>query len=287
MNTALAERDTSGRFGRAVQRRSRARGRDRRRDRSREPARRRRQAAQAVQADRNARSHPCRGLAAIARHARRRVLPSRTAASASSKWPALADARRGARGSAHPAAWAAWTQHRALLGSSMRWDARTATPPPTRRLKDGREVGWGEGRCNRGEKMWMDRDDYARHAVDGANPRSGPHATPAAPLASSSISPATPRRRPEEEMPAMSQTRSPALPYGPEGDASADAAAVAVIEGLYPINGAAFVRFVNQQFGTEHLPGGQRPDGIHAIQWALGDERMRRTENETSTESEP
>ena len=28
-------------------------------------------------------------------------------------------------------------------------------------VKDGREVGWGEGRCTRAEKNWATRDDYA------------------------------------------------------------------------------------------------------------------------------
>ena len=30
-----------------------------------------------------------------------------------------------------------------------------------RAVKDGREVGWGEGRCTRSEKNWASRDDYA------------------------------------------------------------------------------------------------------------------------------
>ena len=30
-----------------------------------------------------------------------------------------------------------------------------------RAVKDGREVGWGEGRCTRAERNWAGRDDYA------------------------------------------------------------------------------------------------------------------------------
>lgn len=30
-----------------------------------------------------------------------------------------------------------------------------------RAVKDGAEVGWGEGRCTRGERNWVKRDDYA------------------------------------------------------------------------------------------------------------------------------
>ena len=29
-----------------------------------------------------------------------------------------------------------------------------------RAVKDGREVGWGEGRCTRSESNWATRDDY-------------------------------------------------------------------------------------------------------------------------------
>ena len=64
------------------------------------------------------------------------------------------------------------------------------------------------------------------------------------------------------------------LPFGPEGDTESDAKVIAAINELYPIDGATFVRFVSKQFGTEHLPAASARM-IFAVQWALGDERMR------------
>ena len=192
------------------------------------------------------------------------------------EWPALAALGEEPEDQ-RTAAWAAWTQHRALLAQHALGRAYGYSAA-YKAVKDGREVGWGEGRCNRGEKMWMDRDDYALASM--AQTR-GQGRTLRQPLGFI-VHLAGYATTPAEEMPDVADA-TPALPYGPEGDASADAAAVAVIEGLYPINGAAFVRFVNQQFGTEHLPAASARM-VHAIQWALGDERMRRTENETSTE---
>lgn len=67
-----------------------------------------------------------------------------------------------------------------------------------------------------------------------------------------------------------------ASPYGPDGTADDDAKAIAIIDRLYPsVPGDQLVALINRQFGTEHLPQvGARM--LYAIDWALGDERMRR-----------
>lgn len=66
------------------------------------------------------------------------------------------------------------------------------------------------------------------------------------------------------------------LPYGPEGDSVTDQKAIAVIERLYDdVPGDQFVALVNRQLGTEHLPQASARM-IFAIEWALGDERMRK-----------
>lgn len=77
-----------------------------------------------------------------------------------------------------------------------------------------------------------------------------------------------------EEVDGTGSAPSPALPYGPEGDDESDAKATAIVAELYPIDGETFVRFVCDQFGTKHLPEASARM-LHAIKWALGDERMR------------
>jgi hypothetical protein len=68
----------------------------------------------------------------------------------------------------------------------------------------------------------------------------------------------------------------PALPYGPEGDADGDAKVAAIVDRLYPdVPGDQFVALVVRQLGTDHLPQ-VAARMVHAIDWALGDERMRR-----------
>ena len=68
----------------------------------------------------------------------------------------------------------------------------------------------------------------------------------------------------------------PSLPYGPEGDTESDQAVMAIIDRLYPdVPGDQFVALVNHQLGTQHLPQASSRM-VHAIEWALGDERMRR-----------
>ena len=69
---------------------------------------------------------------------------------------------------------------------------------------------------------------------------------------------------------------SSTLPYGPEGTTESDAKVAAIVDRLYPdVPGDQFVALVNHQLGTEHLPD-VSARMIHAIEWALGDERMRR-----------
>jgi hypothetical protein len=69
-------------------------------------------------------------------------------------------------------------------------------------------------------------------------------------------------------------------PYGPEGTPADDAKATAIIDRLYPdVPGDQLVALVNRQFGTEHLPQ-VAARMLYAIDWALGDERMRRPKTE-------
>ena len=78
----------------------------------------------------------------------------------------------------------------------------------------------------------------------------------------------------------------PSLPYGPEGDAESDQAVMAIIDRLYPdVPGAQFVALVNHQLGPQHLPQASSRM-VHAIEWALGDERMRRPPENAPPEPE-
>jgi hypothetical protein len=54
----------------------------------------------------------------------------------------------------------AWESHRDLISAHGRGLAYGFSAS-WRVVRDGRDVGWGEGRCTRGERTWANRDDYA------------------------------------------------------------------------------------------------------------------------------
>lgn len=79
-----------------------------------------------------------------------------------------------------------------------------------------------------------------------------------------------------EEVDGAAPAQATSLPYGPEGTADSDAKVIAIVNRLYPdVPGDQFVALVNHQLGTDHLPEASARM-VHAIEWALGDERMRR-----------
>ncbi len=77
--------------------------------------------------------------------------PGREPRRTSPEWPAW---KAAADRAAH------WEQQQALIRARDRGLA-FGFKASFKAEKDGREVGWGEGRCARSESNWADRDDYA------------------------------------------------------------------------------------------------------------------------------
>lgn len=77
--------------------------------------------------------------------------PGRMPPKASADYPVWEDADKLRR---------AWEVHRDRLGARARGMA-FGFRASYRVVKDGREIGWGEGRCDRTETNWVTRDDYA------------------------------------------------------------------------------------------------------------------------------
>ena len=185
-------------------------------------------------------------------------------------WPLLAplaEEPEDPRTAAHQA----WEQHRGLLvqrdfGRAYGFSAAY------RAVKDGREVGWGEGRCERSEKTWTDREDYALSSM--AQTR-GQGRTLKQPLGFL-VHLAGYSSLPAEE---AAEPAATASPYGSLVDADGDAAAAGIIETLFAdVDGAALVQIVNRRFGTDHLPDAAAKM-IEALRWAHGTGAVRITQD--------
>lgn len=78
-----------------------------------------------------------------------------------------------------------------------------------------------------------------------------------------------------EEVDGAAPSTGPVSEFGAETDAETEKAAAAVLSRLYPhVPGDQLVALVNRQLHTTHLPQAS-VRMINAIDWALGDERMR------------
>ena len=185
-------------------------------------------------------------------------------------WPILAplgEEPEDPRTAAHQA----WEQHRGLLvqrdfGRAYGFSAAY------RAVKDGREVGWGEGRCERSEKTWTDREDYALSSM--AQTR-GQGRTLKQPLGFL-VHLAGYSSLPAEE---AAEPAATASPYGSLVDADGDAAAARIIDTLFAdVDGAALVQIVNRRFGTDHLPDAAAKM-IEALRWAHGTGAVRITQD--------
>jgi hypothetical protein len=177
-------------------------------------------------------------------------------------WPilaALGEEPEDSRTAAHQA----WEQHRALLAQRDLGRAYGFSAA-YRAVKDGRDVGWGEGRCERSEQTWLARDDYALASMAQTRGQGRTLKQPLGWL----IHLAGYATAPAEEMSEVPEPAGPASPYGVIVDADADAEAARVIETLFAdVDGTALVRIVNRRFGTDHLPDAAAKM-VDAIRWA-------------------
>ena len=157
----------------------------------------------------------------------------------------------------------AWEQHRDLIGARNR-GLTYGFSASWRAVKDGREVGWGEGRCTRGERTWATRDDYA---LAGMAQTRGQSRALAAPLRFI-VKLAGYASTPAEDLGGTGP--APSAPYGVEVDEAAQRKVATDVQAMHPgIDGPTFVRFVNDQFGTDRLPEASARM-VAAIRWAMG-----------------
>jgi hypothetical protein len=135
-----------------------------------------------------------------------------------------------------------------------------------RAVKGSQVVGWGEGRCTRAEKTWATRDDYA---LAGMAQTRGQSRTLAAPLRFIA------KLAGYATTPADEADGGPAGPaYGVGVDEASERDVARDIQAMHPgIDGPTFVKFVNDQFGTDRLPEASARM-VAAIKWALGAESM-------------
>jgi hypothetical protein len=119
-----------------------------------------------------------------------------------------------------------------------------------RAVKDGREVGWGEGRIDRSERTWAARDDYALASMAQTRGQSRALGAPLRFIVKlAGYEPTLPDDSPEEQSGA---TTGPDLPWGPVVDDDQQLQAAA--ESVKQITGADGEQFV--------VAMGQKFDGI-------------------------
>jgi hypothetical protein len=113
-------------------------------------------------------------------------------------------------------------------------------------VKDGREVGWGEGRCTRSEANWAMRDDYALAAMAGTRGQSRCLRGPLGFVVSLAGYAATPA----EESPPASASQ-----WGSEADETAEKETAQTIQEMHPsISGFDLVNLFKTTLGVERLP---------------------------------
>jgi hypothetical protein len=110
-----------------------------------------------------------------------------------------------------------------------------------RAVKDGQEVGWGEGRCTRGETNWRGRDDYALSSMAQTRGQSRALRQPLGFI----VSLAGYATTPAEEVSDVVE----AHPYGKLADEKlTQQAAIAVQHVLPSVDGFEFVRMLSRTF---------------------------------------
>jgi hypothetical protein len=162
-----------------------------------------------------------------------------------------------------------WEYRSALFGARTNGCAYGFTAS-YRAVKDGREVGWGQGRCTRGETHWAGRDDYALASMAQTRGQSRALRQPLGFV----ISLAGYAPTPAEEAAATTPNGDSELPFGREVDDTLQRAVATEIQQMHPaIDGPTFVSFVNRQLGTERLPEAAARM-VAAIKWAITNEDM-------------
>lgn len=170
------------------------------------------------------------------------------------------------------AAHQAWQQHRALLAQRDLGRAYGFSAA-YRAVKDGRDVGWGEGRCERSESKWLDRDDYALASMAQTRGQGRTLKQPLGFLVHLAGYAATPAEEADSDVP---ESAPPASPYGCLVNAEGDLEAATIISEIFAeVDGTVFIRFVNRQYETDHLPDAAAKM-VKAIKWALGAEAVRK-----------
>jgi len=110
-----------------------------------------------------------------------------------------------------------------------------------RAVKDGREVGWGEGRVDRSERTWAGREDYAMSSMGQTR---GQSRTLGAPLRFIVKLAGYEPTLPEDDAPAVAgEPTGPVAPWGPvTDDDEALKAAADIVHQIAPeVDGAAFI----------------------------------------------
>jgi hypothetical protein len=151
-----------------------------------------------------------------------------------------------------------------------------------RAVKNGQDVGWGEGRVDRTERTWVSRDDYAIASMAQTRGQSRALGAPLrfiVKLAGYETTPAEELDGTAQDAPAA----APAAPWGPvASDEQAEQAAesVAAIAGELEVDGQAFVGAMRQHFNCVPEACVTMLRGLARL---LGDARARQTPAQPET----
>lgn len=149
----------------------------------------------------------------------------------------------------------AWAHHAALLQARSVGKAFGFSAAFEVTNKDGRKIGWGEGRVDRSERTWVSREDYALSSMAQTRGQSRALGAPLRFIVKlAGYEPTLPDDMPDDRAPA-----EPVAPHGPVTDKDEDLdvaiQAVKVIGGDLDVNAADFVVRMGEHFNGVPVAG--------------------------------
>jgi hypothetical protein len=118
-------------------------------------------------------------------------------------------------------------------------------------VKDGREIGWGEGRCDRSEKNWAGRDNYALASMAQTRAQSRALGAPLRFIVKLAGYEGTAAEELDGTGTGPAADTPPAPPWGPVADDNQENQAanlVRAIAGDTPVQGEQFILAMGQHF---------------------------------------
>lgn len=139
-------------------------------------------------------------------------------------------------------------EHNGALGAAYALGKTFGFVAAFRAVKDGKEIGWGEGRVSRSERTWVSRDDYALSSMAQTRGQSRALGAPLRFIVKLAGYEPTLPDEPDEDQPGAAPA-GPVLPYGPWASDEEQETGAKLAELIAPaIDGYQFILLMGQFF---------------------------------------